>query len=319
MGTEERAVKYLVKDADGKGHLPYTKDDGKPDHRLMGAAWAALHGGYRGNKYSGPGKAEAIAKLERLYKSEGMTVPTKRDLQEGECRFVNDQDFRGEFRAEADGKTITGYPAKFNRKSRNLGGFRENIKPGAFERTLADKDDIRALINHDPNLLLGRTKAGTLRLKEDGTGLRMENDAPDTGYCRDLIESMKRGDIDQGSFRFLCRSDNWRMEDGEAVRDLLDVQLRDASIVTFPAYEDTTATVRSVSAVSAIAGIDLSRLASVLVRVEHELDVNSEDRSFLAESIDDLKRMEVELGDPSGAAASARRRLQLAEAELGVS
>jgi len=70
------AVKYLVS-ADGKDHLPVTGEDGKPDHHLMGAAWAALHEGYRGNKYEGPNKAEAIAKLKAMYKSEGIDTPSE--------------------------------------------------------------------------------------------------------------------------------------------------------------------------------------------------------------------------------------------------
>lgn len=72
------SVQYLVHDKDGKGHLPYTKEDGKPDHRLMGAAWAALHGGYRGNKYEGPDKSEAIAKLKKVYEKEGMDTPSEK-------------------------------------------------------------------------------------------------------------------------------------------------------------------------------------------------------------------------------------------------
>lgn len=68
------AVKYLVSE-NGEDHLPVTGDDGKPDHRLMGAAWAALHGGYRGNKYQGPNKQAAISKLAAMYKSENMDTP----------------------------------------------------------------------------------------------------------------------------------------------------------------------------------------------------------------------------------------------------
>jgi hypothetical protein len=68
------AVKYLVSDKSGD-HLPVTGEDGKPDHRLMGAAWAALHGGYRGNEYKGPNKAEAISKLTAMYKAEKMDTP----------------------------------------------------------------------------------------------------------------------------------------------------------------------------------------------------------------------------------------------------
>src|SRR5579872_3581825 len=70
------AVEYLIHDEKGEGRLPYTKEDGKPDHGLMGDAWAALHSGFRGNKYEGPGKEEAISKLKGIYKSEGMETPS---------------------------------------------------------------------------------------------------------------------------------------------------------------------------------------------------------------------------------------------------
>ena len=73
----DKAVKYLVT-KDGETHLPYTKDDGKPDHHLMGAAWAALHGGYRGNKYEGPDKQKAIKRLKQLYAREGMDTPAEK-------------------------------------------------------------------------------------------------------------------------------------------------------------------------------------------------------------------------------------------------
>ena len=73
-----KAVRYLVTDSDGKKHLPYTGEDGKPNHRLMGAAWAALHGGYRGNKYEGEDKSDAIARLKRIYEREGMTPPNEK-------------------------------------------------------------------------------------------------------------------------------------------------------------------------------------------------------------------------------------------------
>lgn len=76
----EKTVQYLVRDKDGKGHLPYTKDDGKPNHRLMGAAWAALNssGGHRGNKYEGPNKEQAKKKLKQIYAREGMDTPSEK-------------------------------------------------------------------------------------------------------------------------------------------------------------------------------------------------------------------------------------------------
>jgi hypothetical protein len=76
----EEAVKFLA----GKGHLPYTDASGKPNHRLMGAAWAALHGGYRGNKYEGKDKTAALVKLKGVYKSEKMELPTESFSLDGE-------------------------------------------------------------------------------------------------------------------------------------------------------------------------------------------------------------------------------------------
>ncbi len=314
--SEERAVKYLVKDAKGEGHLPYTKDDGKPDHRLMGAAWAALHGGYRGNKYSGPNKAEALAKLTRLYKSEGMDTPKEsKSADEGEVRTIFTPD--GEFRvAKREGKPsmLTGYLAKFNSLSRDLGGYRENIKPGEFQRSIDVGADVRALINHNPDLVLGRTKSGTLRLKEDSRGLNSECDMPDTQAARDLMTSCDRGDVDQGSFRFVCRSDNWRMQDGQAIRDLYDVDLRDVSAVTFPAYEDSSMSVRSLVVVG---GIELGRLEGILVRAEHELEVTGADRDFLRETIERMAKFATDspAAVPSPDLESMRQRLALAERE----
>lgn len=76
-GKALKAVKYLV-ESNGEKHLPYTDEDGKPNHRLMGAAWAALHGGYRGNKYEGPNKEEAKKKLKQIYAREGMDTPSEK-------------------------------------------------------------------------------------------------------------------------------------------------------------------------------------------------------------------------------------------------
>jgi hypothetical protein len=72
-----KGVKYLVPEGQ---HLPYTDESGKPSHSHMGAAWAALHGGYRGNKYEGPGKERAIAHLKEIYRQEGMEPPSEKAL-----------------------------------------------------------------------------------------------------------------------------------------------------------------------------------------------------------------------------------------------
>jgi HK97 family phage prohead protease len=157
-----------------------------------------------------------------------------------------------ELRAKTGDKPgIEGYAAVFNQRSQNLGGFRETIVPGAFSRALKEDQDVRALVNHDPNQVLGRTKSGTLQLSEDKKGLRFSVDMPDTQTARDLMTSIARGDVDQCSFAFSVRKQAWG--DGQdddtgekiAIRELHDVDLFDVSAVTYPAYPQTSVDTRS--------------------------------------------------------------------------
>lgn len=163
-----------------------------------------------------------------------------------ERRYLS-QKFQVKKRADG-GAMITGYPALFGVLSVNLGGFREKIERGAFANTIKT-DDIRSLLNHDPNLILGRNKAGTARFAEDEVGLALEVDVPDTQAARDLVISLERGDIDQGSFGFRVnpKGDRWEEdpETGTVIRTLLDVKLYDAGPVTFPAYPQTSVGLRS--------------------------------------------------------------------------
>lgn len=146
--------------------------------------------------------------------------------------------------------TLRGYAAKFDVMSENLGGFREQIAPGAFADVL--KDDVRALFNHDANQVLGRTTAGTLRIAQDSTGLYYEVDLPDTQAARDLATSIYRGDVSQSSFAFRVASngDSWdENEDGVIVRTITKfARLYDVSPVTYPAYPDATIGMRSMEA-----------------------------------------------------------------------
>lgn len=160
--------------------------------------------------------------------------------------------FRCEVRADpvADGQgpKIVGHAAVFNRLSENLGGFREIIKPGAFDGVM--QDDVRGLFNHDPNFVLGRTKSGTLRLFLDDEGLRYEIDAPDTQTVQDLVLApMRRGDIDGSSFQFKVAHDGERWfydDDGLLNREITKfARLYDVGPVAFPAYPDPTAATRS--------------------------------------------------------------------------
>jgi HK97 family phage prohead protease len=144
---------------------------------------------------------------------------------------------------------IVGHAALFDVLSQDLGGFRERIKPGAFSESL-EKDDIRALFNHDPNVILGRNRSGTLNLREDDRGLRIEIEPPDTQAARDLMVSVGRGDITQMSFGFIVQPNGqvWERDlDGRALRTLTAVRLFDISPVVYPAYPDTAVAIRALS------------------------------------------------------------------------
>ncbi|MDO7487038.1 HK97 family phage prohead protease [Peribacillus frigoritolerans] len=148
----------------------------------------------------------------------------------------------------ADKRYIVGYALRFNSESENLGGFVETIDPSALEG--ANLSDVRALFNHDANMVLGRSKAGTLNLSVDEFGLRYEIDMPNTSFARDLMNSMERGDIDQSSFGFTIKGDGTGDEwDYDESRDLYIRTIRsfdnifDVSVVTYPAYQATESVV----------------------------------------------------------------------------
>lgn len=147
-------------------------------------------------------------------------------------------------------KLIRGHAAVFNQLSEDLGGFREQIAPGAFAEAITT-DDIRALFNHNADYVLGRNLAKTLALSEDARGLAIEIEPPDTQVARDLMVSMSRGDITQMSFGFTVRPNgqNWaKADDGTVVRTLTRVRLYDVSPVTYPAYPQTDVAVRELRA-----------------------------------------------------------------------
>ena len=152
-----------------------------------------------------------------------------------------------ELREEGDTLTAVGYAATFDRFSQNLGGFVEQIRSNAFVSTLKQAD-VRALFNHEPDHLLGRSTTGTLRLSEDDHGLHYEVDLPNTTLGRDVAELLRRGDISGSSFGFRTISDEWgETDDGYPLRTLTEVALRDVGPVTFPAYTSTEASLRSLA------------------------------------------------------------------------
>jgi uncharacterized protein len=169
-----------------------------------------------------------------------------------ERRFVSSKLSPITLEKRADGSsTIQGYGAVFYREGdpgteyQLYGDLVERIMPGAFDRAIKEADDCRALVNHDPNLLLGRASAGTLKLSIDATGLRYEIDPPDTQAGRDACVSLERGDLTGSSFSFLPDDVTWREQGDLIIREVRSVQLFDVGPVTFPAYSSTTAGVRA--------------------------------------------------------------------------
>jgi len=175
-----------------------------------------------------------------------------------------------ELRTDMDGagnvvkRKVRGYAAVYGAESENLGGesYRmiETIEPGAFDDVL--KDDVRALFNHDANLILARSKSGTgtLTLGTDERGLFYEFEAPDTQAGRDLMVSLQRGDVDQSSFAFTVSREGqkWEEETRDGVtparRTITKVsRLYDVSPVTYPAYPAASAALRCIEQMRAAA------------------------------------------------------------------
>jgi HK97 family phage prohead protease len=150
--------------------------------------------------------------------------------------------------AELDGRRLSGHAAVFDRHAQIRGAW-ETIAPGAFDDVLARGEDVRALVNHDPTLLLGRTNAGTLKLDVDDVGLRFEVDLPETSYGDDVAALVRRGDLDGASFGFIPGTDTiGAAPDGRQLRTHTAVsRLLDVSVVTYPAYDGTDVSLRSVS------------------------------------------------------------------------
>jgi HK97 family phage prohead protease len=147
---------------------------------------------------------------------------------------------------EDGSKVVSGYAILYNSQSVDLGGFREIVAPGALTRTLKENPDVLCLRDHDTKLLLGRTTAGTLTLDDQPTGLYFSCLLPNTSAANDLAESLSRGDISGCSFGFCAVNDTWSDDaQGNIIRTLLDVDLFEISIVSFPAYESTSVSLRS--------------------------------------------------------------------------
>lgn len=188
-----------------------------------------------------------------------------------------------EMRVEQDG-SIEGYAAVFDEWA-DLGFFREKIRAGAFKKTIQEAD-VRALFNHDPNYVLGRNKAGTLELAEDRHGLHFRVDPPKAGWANDLHGSIQRGDINQASFGFNTIKDAWDHDADPAERELLEVRLFDVSVVTYPAYEQTEVSARSLGVATIASMLDdlepvqigqmINELRTIVQALEPDQEIHSD-------------------------------------------
>jgi HK97 family phage prohead protease len=153
------------------------------------------------------------------------------------------------------GKTLRGYAIRFNAMADIGGMFREQIAPEAIDRTLREGVDLRALIDHEPRLILGRLQANppTLRVEKDSKGLRVEIDPDESiSYASDIVRSVARRDVTGMSFAFRTVTDHWDDTTDPPTRTVTDMLVREVSIVTFPAYPQTDIGLRSLRASRAV-------------------------------------------------------------------
>ena len=160
-----------------------------------------------------------------------------------------------ECRAEAsdNGRKIRGYAIRFGTLSENLGGFKEYIAPEAVDRTLSEGLDVRALVDHDTGKVIGRTRAGTLMLRKDSKGLKIEIEPDDEiSYAKDIMRAVARGDVSGMSFGFrtMPDGDEWDFDGDIPIRTVKDMRVSEVSIVTFPAYSATSVEVAQRSLVA---------------------------------------------------------------------
>jgi HK97 family phage prohead protease len=191
--------------------------------------------------------------------------------------------------ASSDGMSFTGYAAVFNSPSEPL-PFTEVIKEGAFKRSLKSRNEIKLFMNHNTDVVLGSTRAGTLKLSEDSRGLLAQAELPDTSAGRDLSVLMKRGDVSSMSFGFSVppKGDQWS-QDG-TTRELHQVRLHEVSIVTgFPAYEATTASVRSLDILAQRTAVDVDALSDAILKLEAGETLDADHADLITEVVTKLR------------------------------
>jgi uncharacterized protein len=280
---------------------PQNNDPSNPDYPGAGLVAHLLWG-------SGPSKRAAQRTLDYAqgvinridaeqnkarYSSINVNLKNKEketQVNKVERRVKTDVDFELRVEAtESDGMRFTGYAAVFNSDSEPL-PFIERIMPGAFKRSLKARNEVKLFKNHNMDEVLASTRSKTLRLSEDSKGLLAEATLPDTTAGRDLAVLMKRGDVHAMSFGFSvpARGDSW--SDDGMTRQLKEIRLHEVSIVTgFPAYEATTASVRSLDILATRTNVNVDALADAMVKLEAGEKLANSDADLLQEVVTKLR------------------------------
>ncbi len=214
------------------------------------------------------------------------------------------------FELRADGAGVpelVGYASVFNQETVIVGWWdewREEVAPGAFAKTIQEAD-IRALFNHDPNIVLGRNKAGTLDLSEDDHGLLTVIRPPDNEWGRPVLDAVRRGDVTGMSISFrVIKDETTRPPKGSdelPKRTIKEAQLFDVAPVTYPAFEQTEISARAIPAELTESDV-LLRAGALARRAQMGLVLTAEDRAVVAEAVSILRG---ELGEPEPGCLSA--------------
>ena len=264
---------------------------------------------------SGPSKKQAQRAMEYAQRIVARLEAEDKRGNEMAKRETRNFDADFEVRESGDGMTFVGYAAKFNSRSENLGGFVETIQPGAFRRSLRSRNDVKLLVNHDAGRVLASTRSGTMRLAEDNIGLRVEADLPNTTDGRDMAELLRRGDLSSMSFGFSVIKDSWSSDGTE--RALESVRLFEASIVAFPAYQATEASVRAYEQLAIRANVDADELADAILKLEEGEDLSVDEAGLLKNVVEKLapkvveEEPQVEAEEPAGGLDLKRKQLEL--------
>ncbi|HEY7824674.1 MAG TPA: HK97 family phage prohead protease, partial [Acidimicrobiia bacterium] len=256
-------------------------------------------------------KQDAIDQMVALSLAEGMEPGGERNnMTKVEVRQMQVQDL--ELRQDADKATFVGYAAVFNSDSEPL-PFVEQIRPGAFQRTLSARNNVKMFVNHEDTMVLASTRSGTLRLYEDERGLRTEADLPmNVSYARDLAALLQARVVDSMSFGFHVPrgGDEWS-DDGQR-RYLNEIALREVSVVTgFPAYEASSATIRKAQILAQRTATDADALADALTALENGQELNDDQADLLSDVVARQRAKTEPAVDPTEVIGVLREKLDL--------